>query len=169
MRFKAPLIQLESSVWGLAFLIPQEISDRLKAEKNQRFIYTFNGSKDVHRTMMPLGDNQYFVYVSKGLMKDIGVKLNQIVEIKVRPDKSEYGMDMPEEMKEALEAYPEADNHFHSLTKGKQRTLIYLVSSLKRIESRVKKAVQIMEYLEAYNGKLDFKELNKWIKMSNSR
>jgi len=169
LQFTSQLIRLDSSVWGLAFIIPRKISDQFRQSKHKRFIYNFNGSKDIHRTMMPKGDNEYFVYVSKDLMKELKIKLNQVIEISIRPDLSEYGMEMPEEMMEALLAYPQADEYFHQLTPGKQRTLIYQVANLKRVESRVKKAVQILEYLEAYNGKLDFKELNKWYKMSNSR
>lgn len=166
--FKSTLMRLDSSVWGLYFDIPKEVSRAFLDKGVKRFIYDLEGKKQIHRAMLSRGEGQYFLYVNKALMKEFNWPLGTELEITMKEDKSEYGMDMPEEFEEALLAFPEASEHFENLTPGKQRTLIYMVAKPKRIETKVKKAVQIVEYLVHSDGKLDFKELNQWFKIHNS-
>jgi hypothetical protein len=168
-RFTSTLFRLDSAVFGLAFLIPPEIAQPYAEKKVKRFVFTINGEMELHRTMLPIGEGRHILYLNQDVQKKLGLPLGAQAEITMRVDKSKYGMDMPEEMAECLAAYPKADDYFHALTPGKQRTLIHMVASLKRVDSRVKKAVQIMEYLEHYRGKLDFKALHAWIKASNAR
>jgi hypothetical protein len=167
--FTSSLERLDSNIWGLYFSIPKAVSDYFLEKGVKRFVYTLNGTQTIHRAMLSHGDGTYFLYVNKPLMKALGLPIGTKVEIEMRADTSEYGMPMPEEFKEALLAYPDADAHFHALTKGKQRNLIYMVENLKRVESRVKKAIQIVEYLEHSGGRIDFRELNNWFKIFNSR
>lgn len=101
-------------------------------------------------------------------MKTLGYPIGTEVEITVEPDESKYGMPMPEEFEEALIEYPKASDYFQALTPGKQRNLIYIVANPKRVETRVKKAIQIVEYLEHSGGKLDFKALHQWFKDTNN-
>jgi uncharacterized protein YdeI (YjbR/CyaY-like superfamily) len=56
---------------------------------------------------------------------------------------------------------------FHKLTPGKQRGLLYKINKPKGAETRVKAAIQISEYLKSVDGKLDYKELNAYIKADN--
>lgn len=167
--FESELVQLESNVWGKGFMIPREVSDELIKVKSKRYIFTINGGPEFRRSILSKGNREYFLYVSKELTKSQNVKLGDRCALTVREDKSELGMEMPEEFQVALDMFEEAAQHFNKFTPGKKRTLIYMVDKLKRPESRAKKAIQIVEYLEVYNGKLDFKELNKWFKMQNSR
>ncbi|MDX1684535.1 MAG: YdeI/OmpD-associated family protein [Saprospiraceae bacterium] len=166
--FRSTLQKMDSAVWGLYFDIPDTVS-KVFLEKNvKRFVYSFDNGKKIHRAMLSRGDGQYFLYVNKSLMKELGYSLGTEVEITMEEDQSEYGMPLPEELEEAFGLFPEGHEHFEALTPGKQRTLIYMVDKPKRVETRVKKAVQILEYLEHYKGKLDFKELNNWFKLKNN-
>lgn len=167
--FTSSLIVLDSNVWGIGFLVPKDVSDYFIQFDKKRYIFYIDGNGPIHRTMMPLGDGQYFIHVSKPLMKEMGVVKDQRCEISVELDNSRYGMNVSEEFQEALDIFHEANAHFHKLTPGKQRNLIHMVNTMKRPESRAKKAVHIMEYLETYHGKLDFKALHAWFKMQNSR
>ena len=74
---------------------------------------------------------------------------------------------MPEEMEEIMAQDPEVDKVFHSLTPGKQRSLLYLIGKPKTTESRIKKAVLITRYLAEVNGEIDFREMNEYIKTNN--
>ena len=57
---------------------------------------------------------------------------------------------------------------FESLTPGKQRTLIYIVLKVKNTDSRIRKALAIVEHLNESKGDLDFKRLNVLIKHYNN-
>jgi uncharacterized protein YdeI (YjbR/CyaY-like superfamily) len=70
-------------------------------------------------------------------------------------------MPMPEELEELLLQDPEGDMYFHELTPGKQRNLIYMVSKPKGVDTRIKKALVIVQHLKEVKGQLDFKMLNE--------
>ena len=167
--FKSTLGKLDSSIWGLYFDIPQEVSKAFIKQGVKRFVYDLDGKEQIHRAMLSRGEGQYFLYVNKALMKKYNWPLGTELSITMKSDDSEYGMEMPVEFEEVLMAYPSAESHFQSLTPGKQRTLIYMVAKPKREETRIKKAIQIAEYLEHAGGRLDFKDLNTWFKLHNAR
>ena len=68
---------------------------------------------------------------------------------------------MPEETSELMAIDEEGDKLFHALTQGKQRSLLYIIGKPKRSETRLQKAVVVLEHLKTWNGKLDFKQLNE--------
>ena len=82
-------------------------------------------------------------------------------------DESKYGIPMPEEMQEALYMDPEADQLFHKLTPGKQRSLLYIIGKPKSSNKRIEKAIVILEHLKTQGGKVDFKQLNIDFKEAN--
>ena len=73
-------------------------------------------------------------------------------------------MPMPEELGELLLIDELGSQYFHALTPGKQRALIYQVAKPKREATRLRKAVGILDYLKSVRGKLDFKELNEFVR-----
>ncbi|MGB3801747.1 MAG: YdeI/OmpD-associated family protein, partial [Lewinella sp.] len=89
------------------------------------------------------------------------------VKLELRPDDSDYGMPLPPEVGELWGLDPKARDVFHILSPGNQRNLLYQIDKLKRPDSRAKKAVQIHEYLKSVGGKLDYKQLNSYIKADN--
>jgi len=90
--------------------------------------------------------------------------MGENLSIVLEEDKSKYGMPMPEEMAEIMAQDPEVDNLFHSLSPGKQRSLLYIIGKPKTSDSRIKKAILITRYLTEVNGVLDFAEMNEFIK-----
>ena len=86
------------------------------------------------------------------------------VQVSLQPDESKYGMPMPEEMDELLKIDDEANQYFHALTKGKQRSLLYIIGKPKNSDTRLNKAIVVTEHLKRWNGKLDFAILNQEFK-----
>lgn len=66
---------------------------------------------------------------------------------------------MPEELEELLHQDEEGNRLFHALTPGKQRTLLYYIGSPKTADTRIYRAVAVVEHLKTYNGKIHFKIL----------
>ncbi len=89
--------------------------------------------------------------------------------VKLSPDDSTYGMDMPEELMILLDQDPEGNEYFHQLTPVNNETSSTIVSKVKSPESRLNKALAIVHHLKERNGKLDFKLLNEVIKDYNQR
>ena len=160
------LVQLESAVYYQAFYVPAaQVEDLVAGER--RVICCINGGYEWHAALMHDGNGDYFVNVSKEVRKKAGIEKGDEVSITLRKDDSEYGMALPAELAELWEIDPEAKTVFHLLTRGKQRNLLHLIGKPKQSETRIKKAVQIMEYLKSTGGKLDFKELNLAMKNAN--
>ncbi len=145
-----------------------DVKELLKREKNQfRVIINVNGKGNISSGLMPDGKGNFFVTASKEVRKRFGIELYDEVTLTISPDDSEYGMPVPEELVELWAVDEEAYTVFHKLTPGKQRGLIYQISKPKGTETRIKKAVQISEYLKGVNGKLDYKALNAYMKADN--
>ncbi|MEL6356425.1 MAG: YdeI/OmpD-associated family protein [Bacteroidota bacterium] len=160
------LRQLDSAVYYQAFYVPATTVAEL-VEGERRVICCINGGYEWHAALMHDGKGDYFINVSKEVRKATGIEKGDEVVITLRKDESKYGMPLPTELAELCEIDPEAKEVFHQLTRGKQRNLLHVIGKPKNSETRIKKAVQIMEYLKSTGGKLDFKELNKAMKNAN--
>jgi len=144
------------------------LQELLSREKNAtRVIIEINGAGKIYSGLMPNGKGDFFITISKEVRKRFELELGDEVELIIAPDNSEYGMPVPEELVELWAVDEEAYRVFHTLTPGKQRGLIYQIAKPKGPDTRVKKAVQISEYLKQVNGKLDYKELNAYMKADN--
>ncbi len=147
----------------------QPLEPLLQREHNPfRVIIDINGMGEIPSGLMPDGKGDFFVTISKEVRKRFDLELGDEVALTIKPDDSEYGMPLPEELAELWALDEEAYRVFHLLTPGKQRGLIYQIAKPKGAATRVKKAVQISEYLKSVNGKLDYKELNAYIKADNA-
>jgi hypothetical protein len=166
MQFTAPLRNMDdSTLYGGHVIVPADLADRLNEEvPDRRLIVTLNGAEEFHCALQPKGDDIWFIHVNKERQKKLKLKIGDEIRVAVRPDDSKYGMAVPEEFAELIRQDPEGDRCFHLLTMGKQRSLLHIINSAKRSDTRLRKAVAIIDYLKSTGGKLDFRELNKAMK-----
>ena len=109
----------------------------------------------------------FIISLSMLKFKKCRLRTGSKVLVELQPDESKYGMPMPEEMDELLKIDDDTNEYFHALTKGKQRSLLYIIGKPKSTDIRLKKAIVITEHLKRLNGKLDFKILIKISRVSN--
>lgn len=166
MQFSAKLDQFYNDLWGFHFVVPKEIALSFIQEDDRRVIATFNDEIKNHCALMPK-KGEYFILINKQTREKLKITVGDSVLISLEKDTSEYGMPMPEEMLMVLSQDEDSFRIFEGLTPGKKRTLIFLVSSVKNIDSRIRKSLAIAEHLKLCNGKIDFKQLNELIKMYN--
>ncbi len=164
MEFTQQIAILDSNVWSYHLPVPIAVSNHFLEQKIKRLIATFNKEIELHCALMPKGDGSYFININKEIRKKLGSFVGDEIHIHLREDTSKYGMPLPEEMEALLEIDEEGNNYFHALTPGKQRSLLYMVGKPKNSDTRLKKALAIIDYLKYVKGKLDFKELNQWFK-----
>jgi hypothetical protein len=163
-------LEAYAGVYHNVFLVKKaEVQELLHREKNaSRIIFSINGEGRIYRAFMPDGNGDYFILINQEICKQFNLEPEVPVILQITPDDSEYGMPLPEELSELWAMDEDAYRTFHILTPGKQRSLIYIIAKPKGADTRVKKAVQISEYLKGVNGKLDYKELNAYIKADNA-
>ncbi len=162
------LEKFQSDLWGRHFPIPLEIAEQLIEGKNRRVICSINNLHTMQAALMPDKGN-WFILINKPLCKKLALALGEKVTLTLSKDRSDYGMEMPEELQELLAQDAEFEKHFEKLTKGKQRSLIYIVAKVKSTQSRINKALAIAEHLKDFAGEIDYKALNETIKLYNQR
>jgi hypothetical protein len=167
--FTSQLFKKEGNVWDTAIYVPKTEAEPFIDKDNKRVICTINGSFSFHAGLMPQGNGDSFINVNGEIIKKLRLEVNGTVEISLEKDTSTYGMPLPDELKTAWELDPEGYDIFHTLTMGKQRSLVHIISKPKSSHIRIKKALTILEYLKTVNGNLDYKELNEAIKLANKK
>ena len=169
MKFEAQVANFHNdNVFGHHIIIPEEVVEYFSEKKVKRLICTINGEHDFSCALMPR-KGIYFVHINAEARKKFRLQVGSKVQVSLKPDESKYGMPMPEEMDELLKIDDEANEFFHTLTAGKQRSLLHIIGKPKSSDIRLKKAIVITEHLKARNGKLDFKQLNQDFKEYNQR
>jgi hypothetical protein len=162
-------LEAYAGVYHNVFLVREaDVRELLSREENAaRILFSINGKGKISRALMPSGTGNYFILINQEICKQYDLEPDEEVTLVIEPDDSEYGMPLPEELAELWAVDEEAYRVFHLMTPGKQRGLIYQIGKPKGAETRIKKAVQISEYLKSVNGKLDYRELNAYIKADN--
>lgn len=157
-------------IFYTVFPLPRKLLEPLLQREHNpsRVIVNIKGIGEIPSGLMPNGKGDFFITISKEVRKRFDLALDDEVDLIIKPDNSEYGMPLPPELAELWAMDEEAHRVFHLLTPGKQRGLIYQIAKPKGADTRTKKAVQISEYLKSVNGKLDYKELNAYIKADNA-
>lgn len=107
------------------------------------------------------------VLVNQERRNRLGLHQGDTFTVLLEKDTSEYGMPMSEEFREVLYQNPAADRIFHTLTAGKQRTLMHLSDNVKNPDIRIRRALVVTAHLEHQQGKIDFKLLNDELKAAN--
>lgn len=162
------LQKFESNLWQYHLPIPTNIAEKYIEGNNRRILCTINNSVTLQAALMK-AEPYWFVLVNKSAMTKLNIKEGSKVQVVIEKDRSEYGLEMTEEMEVFLQQDDEGREYFEKLTMGKQRSLIYIGGQVKNSNSRINRALAILDHLKDQKGKLDFKLLNQRIKEYNQR
>jgi hypothetical protein len=88
------------------------------------------------------------IWLNKARLTELGAKVGARLKISLEVDKSEFGMEMPEELEELLRQDEEGNRRFRALTKGKQRNIIHYVSGVKNPDKRLDRAIFLLQNLK---------------------
>lgn len=135
--------------------VSREVGEKFPAQdgKSRRVICTLNGTEQFQCALMPSG-GEFFILVNKAIRTRLQIYSGNSVEVSLVSDTSKYGLAMPEEFEEVLRQDAEGDRLFHALTPGKQRSLIYAVRSSKDVDTRIHRALIILQHLKENSGKV---------------
>jgi bifunctional DNA-binding transcriptional regulator/antitoxin component of YhaV-PrlF toxin-antitoxin module len=163
--FETKLKQDETSslMWDYRIIVPHEYHKSL-LEGNKRVLCGINGLPKIHAALLSNGAGDYFVMVNKEIRKKLKIETGDTLSITIEKDTSKYGMAVPEAFTELCHQDPEGNDVFHSLTPGKQRTLLHIMGKPKSEQKQLEKVLIVFDYLKSVNGELDFKELNEAFK-----
>jgi hypothetical protein len=164
VRFTSILERSDNNLWGCHFRVPEHIAGRLIDGGSRRVVCMLNGSVERQCAILPRGKGLFVITVNRQLRDKLGLSFGMEVRVDLRRDSSEYGLPLPDELRELLRQDKEGNVLFNALTRGGQRTLLYIVGSAKSSEKRAARAVTVVNHLKANGGKINYKHLNTSLK-----
>ena len=167
VKIKSTLQNFHNDLWSYYIPIPKQVGAQFIVGENRRVLCSVNDKPPIHAALMPRGD-EYTIYVRKELKQKLEVEEGDEVDVTLEKDRTEFGVPMPESFEVLLAQDDEGRKYFEKLTKGKQRSLIYIVGKVKNVDSQLAKGLAIMHHLKEAEGNLDFKRLNVLIKQYNN-
>lgn len=166
LSFTSVLELSNNKLWGAHIVVPDVIAQVFASNGVRRVVCVLNEKIEYQCALLPKGDGSFLITVNKKIRDTLGLKAGSPVRAGLRKDESEYGLPMPEEMDEALSQDEEGSRHFHALTPGKIRTLLYIVGNVKDPDKRIGRALAILEHLKVNDGKINYRQLNEQIRQT---
>jgi hypothetical protein len=140
--FKTTLSSIKGGLIHSVVYLPQEIVEQLPKGR-LRTKGTLNGIPFALAPQYQKDGSRFFT-VNAALKKAAKIKEGSRVEVTfklVSPDL----LDVPEELEAVLAQDEEAMTAWNNLTIGYQRSLIHYVTSVKNVDSRIKRSLELME------------------------
>jgi hypothetical protein len=154
VKFKSELtISSTGSGWHFLIVEKETVAKFQFEDKFKRVVCSINGGEAFQCALLPWGE-LFYIIVNKKKRDEVGIVAGDMVDVVLVKDESKYGLPMPEEFEEVLKQDPEGDRLFHALGKGKQRSLLYLLSRSKDVDIRIHHALIVVEHLKENEGKI---------------
>ncbi|WP_167855130.1 YdeI/OmpD-associated family protein [Hymenobacter wooponensis] len=114
--------------------------------KTKRVMGTLNGHPIRLGLLAQAGGGRYLM-INKELCRAAGVQLGQHVRLALAPDPEPDRVDLPAELAEAFEAWPEAGEQFERLSGSMRRAVAQHIATARQAETRARRAVELTERL----------------------
>lgn len=155
LKLKTKLIKSRTGSGWHFLVFDGKIADKFGFEDRfRRVLCSINGGEKFHCALMPDGDELYII-VNKKHRDALGIVAGDTVEVVLERDESKYGLPMPEEFQAVLDQDAEGDRLFHALGKGKQRSVLYLLSRPKDVDVRIHHSLIVVQHLKENGGNID--------------
>ncbi|QDA60572.1 YdeI/OmpD-associated family protein [Hymenobacter jejuensis] len=127
-------------------IVPLEIVEALGGKSVRRVMGTLNGHP-FRLGLQPMRTGERYLMISKELRQASGVEMGQEITLTLAPDPDPDHIELPEELAEGLDAWPEADAGFQKLRPSMKRAIAQHVGGAKRTETRLERSMQILKQL----------------------
>jgi len=144
--FEARLSEIDAVLIKTAVFLPADVVARLPKGR-VRVKGTFNGAPFA-LAVQNLKDGSRYFAVGAPLRKAAMIKVGDKVVVKFRivdPDE----LDVPEELEAVLAQDDAGKKVWDDLTTGYQRSLIHYITSVKNVDSRIKRALDLVNRAKA--------------------
>jgi len=141
-HFRSKLSPIKGTFLNTVIYLPKDIVNALPKGR-VRTKGTINGAAFALAPLYKKDGSRFFT-VSAALRKAAKIKEGDAVEVNFRLVDPKI-VDMPEELEVVLEQDEEAKKIWDTFTKGMQRSLIHYVTSVKNVDSRIKRSLELVE------------------------
>ncbi len=126
--------------------VPSAVVQAFGSLPSQRVLVTLNGHP-LRRGLLPRADGGRYLLLGKLVCRQLGFQVGDNLRVTLAADPHPDQVDLPDELAEGLDAWPEAAAAFARLTPGRQRGVAYRIDSAKRPETRLQRAMKELEQL----------------------
>ena len=137
--FEAVLVRPEGVGTWTFLNIPLEISSTFGSKGQVRVKGTVNGYP-FRSTALPMGDGTHYLVVGKDIRDQIHASQGDMVKVVLELDTEERHVDIPDELRQALDKLPGAGEAFEKMTYSHQKEWVNWVTSAKQVETRLRRA-----------------------------
>ena len=127
-------------------VVPNAAWQAVGGKATKRVVATLNGHAE-RLGLLPLEGGGRYLMLRKDLCQHLGIAIGQEVDINLTPDPNPDVVDLPDELAEALGAWPEAEVAFAKQSGAMRRAIARKVADAKRPETRARYAVELAERL----------------------
>ncbi len=155
--FFSVLEYISGTITHTGIVLPEKTLQELNQPKRVRIEGTINGTP-FNLAIQHIKDGRRFLMVGNTLRKEAKLKAGDKVEViftLADPDE----IKLPEELTEVMEQDPEGKAVFSKFTPGLQRSLAHYVTSAKQVDTRIKRALELMD--KAKSGRLHVQQSDR--------
>jgi hypothetical protein len=126
--------------------IPFNVQDAFGSKARVSVKGTINGHP-FHNSLRPEGDGTHSMMVGKELQAGAKARAGDTVRVSLEPDTTERTVDVPADLRHALDAKPAAASFFDGMTYSQKKEYVDWIASAKQAAtrtSRIEKAVEML-------------------------
>lgn len=127
-------------------VVPDAAWQALGGKATKRVVATLNGHAERLGLLPQEGGGRYLL-LRKELCQRLGLVIGQELDLTLAPDPNPDYVDLPDELAEALAAWPEAEAAFQAQSGAMRRAIARKVADAKRPDTRARYAVELAERL----------------------
>lgn len=142
-KFQGTIHDSGAAIGGWYLELSADCPEQMGVAPNARVMMTM-GEDTLHRALRNSKNGYTYITLNLKLVKKYHLKEGMKMEVELSPDKSEYGSEFPEELREVMEQDPEGKDLFMRANPGMQRNILYYISSAKGVDTRIKRALFMM-------------------------
>ena len=140
--------------------VPAAVVEKAGGLKSGRWICKLKNHVEFQCGFMSLSEGNAYITLNKARMKKLGLKTGDSIHVELVKDKSEFGMDIPEELSELLIQDEVGNNRFRALKPGMQRYIIFYVAQVKNPQLRIDRSLMLINNLKKQEiGKESFRAM----------
>ncbi|CAN5443453.1 hypothetical protein BH11BAC2_BH11BAC2_10310 [soil metagenome] len=128
--------------------VPASIIKKLGGKIKIRLICTLNDSVSYQCGLVSLGEGKAYITVNAKRLKELKLKVGDVVAVNLEKDDSEYGLEMPAELSELLSQDPIGEKRFKGLKPGMQRYILFYIGQVKSSQLRIDRVIKLIGNLK---------------------
>lgn len=126
------------------FHVPHDVALALSDKFPYRSLCTIQ-QYTFHAGIVKRGLDGFVIQIGKAVMKAAKIKYRDSIQVTLQPDESEYGYAFPEEMHHLILQDEESKKYWDAMNPGAKRSYLHYVNTGKSIDTRIKRALLIIE------------------------